>query len=80
MYFLFFSGDVSLFHFKEIYRHFCISISSTAPNQSTNAAEQITCWEDCSGAASQEITHLLWNPKVHYCVRNRPPRAPIGNW
>jgi len=30
-----------------------------------------------SRLASQEIPRLLWNPKVHYRVRNSPPLLPI---
>jgi hypothetical protein len=26
-------------------------------------------------SANQEIPHLLWNPKVRYCVHNSPPEA-----
>jgi hypothetical protein len=34
-------------------------------------------WEVNSHSASQEIPRLLWNPKVHYRVRNSPPLTPV---
>jgi len=30
--------------------------------------EQSPSWEANSHSAAQEITRLLWNPRIHYCV------------
>jgi hypothetical protein len=39
--------------------------------------EQNPSWEANSHSASQEISWLLLNPKVHYRVNNSPPVVPV---
>ena len=34
-------------------------------------------WEAVSFSASQEIPHILWNPKVHYHTQKNLPPIPI---
>jgi hypothetical protein len=39
--------------------------------------EQSSFWEANNRSASEEIPCLLYNPKVHYCIHNSLPLAPI---
>ena len=43
----------------------------------THSMEQSPSWEANQFSASQEIPHILRNPKVHYRIQTCPPPAPI---
>ena len=45
---------------------------------STYSTEQ-NPWEADWFSRSQEIPHILWNPKIHYCVYKCPPHVPLLN-
>jgi hypothetical protein len=44
-----------------------------------NFMEQSPCWKAISSSATQEISHVLWNLKVHYYFRKSPP-LPTVSW
>ena len=43
----------------------------------THSMEQSPFWEANRFSASQEISRILWNPKVRYCIHKCPPPVPI---
>jgi hypothetical protein len=66
----------NIYLFK-VYLHSCIFLFFHDANHSvTNSIEQ-SPWEANSHAASQEISHFLWNPKVNYHVHKSLPLDPL---
>jgi len=43
----------------------------------TYSMQQSPSWEANWFSVSQEILHILWNPRVHYCIYKCPPPVPI---
>ena len=43
----------------------------------THSTQHRPCWETNRFSATQEISLIFWNPKVHHRIHNCPPPVPI---
>jgi hypothetical protein len=59
--------------------HVCLFFYTVAPYTYlfTHCMGHSLSWEANRFSASQEISRILWNPKVHYRLHKNPPPVPI---
>ena len=54
-----------------------IIVTSPLTYLRTYSMQQIPSWEANRFSASQQISHIWWNPKVHYRIHKCPPPVPV---
>jgi hypothetical protein len=67
-------NDDARSHTNQILEYVCVRLPDYLL---TYSMEQSSSWEPNRFSASQEITRILWNPKVHYHTHKCPLPVPI---